>query len=227
MTQQETKLASARARKYSLDLSRYYRNPSTKVSLSIVLSVFIVIFFILVAIKPTFVTIAKLNVEIEESEKTLTQLIAKTDALIQAASVWESLQPSIPYVKASIPRSGPEYAKLTKTIEVLALESGVGITSLTVGESLLYSQATNVFEGREQEVIEVPLTVRVIGEFAQVLDFLEEMLKVDRLVGLESVTINREVEGADSTTVGLAMTGNVQYLANSKILNKILNAEGK
>ena len=53
------------------------------------------------------------------------------------------------------------------------------------------------------------------------------MLKVDRLVGLESVTINREVEGADSTTVGLAMSGNVQYLANSKILNKILNVGGK
>ena len=38
---QETKLARARAKKYSLDLSRYYRKPSTQVSLSIVLSVFI------------------------------------------------------------------------------------------------------------------------------------------------------------------------------------------
>jgi len=224
---QKTKMASSRARKYSLDLSRYYRKPSTQVSLSIVLSFFIVAFFLLVAIKPTLVTITKLKLEIEESETTLVKLTAKVESLTQAARVWETIQPALPYVKTSIPQEGVEYNKLTKSIEILAQESGVEITSMTLGESLLYSQILEVYAGKNQEVVEMPITIRVVGSFPQTLGFMESVLKLDRLMGVESVTVNREVKGIDASVVGMAINGNVQYLANTKMLNKAINPEGK
>ena len=179
------------------------------------------------AIKPTLVTITKLKLEIEESETTLVKLTAKAESLTQAARVWETIQPALPYVKTSIPQEGVEYNKLTKSIEILAQESGVEITSMTLGESLLYSQILEVYAGKNQEVVEMPITIRVVGSFPQTLGFMESVLKLDRLMGVESVTVNREVKGIDASVVGMAINGNVQYLANTKMLNKAINPEGK
>ena len=41
------------------------------------------------------------------------------------------------------------------------------------------------------------------------------------------MTVNREVKGIDASVVGMAINGNVQYLANTKMLNKAINPEGK
>jgi len=220
---QKTKIAKARMKKYSLDLSRYYRKSSTKMSLSVVLSVIIVAFFLLVAIRPTLIIITKLNREVKESEKTLIQLQAKAEALDQASHVWETIQLALPYVKTSIPTMGVEYNKLSKSIEVIAVESGVSITGLTIGKTLLFSQTLDVFTGKNQDVVTTPFTIRVVGGFPQTLKFLESTLSMDRLIEVTSVTINREVEGDNSTVVGLALSGKVQYLANPNLLNKAID----
>lgn len=223
---QTTKMASARARKYSFDLSRYYRTPATQVSLSLVLSIFLVTFFVLVALRPTFVTITKLKTKIETSEKTLTQLTNKAQALEQAASVWEQIQPAITYLDSGIPQNGPMYQALTKSLEVIGNEAGVEITSLLLGPGLLYSETIDAYSGSAQEVVEMEMTTRVVGSFTQSLEFLKKLLQMNRLVGLEAVTIMKESSVTSDSQVGMSITGTVQYLANPTLLNKAVGAKG-
>lgn len=224
---QGTKLASARAKKYSLDLARYYRNASTQVSLSLVLSLFIVAFFILVALKPTFVTIAELTTEIEDTEQTLAALKTKSISLQQASVTWESIQDQLPYVETSIPHESPQYQQITKSMEVLAREAGVEVTSLNLGDALLYSQIIDIYTGREQKVVEMDMAVRVKGNFAQTLAFLEALLEVDRLVKIDSVTMTKEVEGGQDVQIGMSITGAVSYLADEQLLNKSLSVKAR
>jgi len=224
---QATKTATARARRYSLNLSQYYRKPSTQVSLSVVLSIFIITFFILVALRPTFTTIATLNTEIEQSTKTLQQLSTKSKSLEQATRLWEEIQADLPFVEVSIPQNSPSYESLSKSIELVASEAGVEITSVSVGSALLYSGVVNVYEGRDQSVVEMDLSIRVTGGYANTMDFLQKILSVDRLIGVSSVTINRESATASDSQVGMAITGTVQYLGDSAKIESVTNAGGK
>lgn len=220
-------MASARARRYSMDLAKYYRKASTQVSLSVVLSLFIVAFFIMAALRPTFVTIAKLNTEIEDTEQTLNSLKTKSAALVKAAQVWEEIQPQLPYVEASIPQDGPYYERITKAIELLATEAGVELVNVNLDKALLYSQVVNIYTGRKQAVIELPTEVRIRGGFLETLSFLEALLTIDRLYKVESITMSKEVESGQSIQVGMTISGTTSYLADQDLLNKTLKVGGK
>ncbi|KKU45346.1 MAG: hypothetical protein UX62_C0037G0005 [Microgenomates group bacterium GW2011_GWA2_46_7] len=59
---------------YARDLRRYYRMPATQMSLTVVLSLFIMAVFIVLALRPTIVAIVKLQKTIVEARKTVEQL---------------------------------------------------------------------------------------------------------------------------------------------------------
>ena len=71
--------------RYAQNLNRYYRMSAVRVSLTLVLSLFVMAIFIVFALRPTIVTIVTLKT-IAESEKTLQQLSVKMTNL-QKASV--------------------------------------------------------------------------------------------------------------------------------------------
>lgn len=215
-------MAASRARKYSLDLSKYYRKPATQVSLSIVLSLFIIAFFILIAIRPTLVTITKLQQEIEESERTLGKLETKVQSLERAAQVWETIKGRVEEVDQAIPQNGPHYQEIALTTEVVANEAGVTLHSLTLGESLLMSQVVDVYTGKKQEVIEMQFTTRVSGSFPQILTYMNNLLDLERIVGVDSVTVSKENVVDEGAQVGMSLSGTVQYLASSNDLKKLI-----
>lgn len=215
--------ANNRNRHYGVELQRYYRMPAVQASLTTVLSLFIVAFFVIVAIRPTLVTVATLKKSIESSEKTLKQLQAKERAVQQAAMVWEQLQSDLPFVNKAVPVTGAEYDVFTKSLEMLAVQSGVTLSSVTVGESLLYSEILKPYEGRGRTVVMTPLTIRVSGSYPDIRSFFSLLTNIDRLVDIDTLSVGRDSggKGAD-TNVALSLTGSVSYLADEDVLNNIL-----
>ncbi len=69
--------------KYSRDLSKYYKLPLVKVSLTLVLSIFVITLFLGLALRPTLISITSLIKTIEESKKTYQSLQEKIDNLFQ------------------------------------------------------------------------------------------------------------------------------------------------
>lgn len=220
-------MAVARTKRYSLNLAKYYRNTSTQVSLTVVLSLLLMAFFVMVALRPTFVTIGRLNTQIEETEQTLSNLQKKSRSLQQAAQVWERVQEGLPFVEASIPSDSVLYQAIVKTLETIAAESGVEIANSALGEALIHSQVTDVFAGDKRSVVEMEAGIRIKGDFLASLRFLRALLQMDRLVSVESVTVTKELEEAGGVQIGMTVTGKVHYVADKARLNKILGVETK
>lgn len=212
-----------RYKKYSTDLRHYFRLPAVQTSLTVVLSLFITAFFILVALRPTFVTITKLNKNIEESEKVLKQLQTKAMSLQKVAQLWEQALPLTKYLESSIPSKGPEYKLLVQTMEQLAVETGVVLVSETVGESLTFSKIADPYSGNNRSVIGMPFIIRVSGSYAQIAEFLEQLTTIDRLISIESMSLAKdaELEGG-RIGVSLSLSGKTHYLADEGQLATIL-----
>lgn len=211
--------------RYTQDLRKYYRLPSVQVSLAVVLSLFVMAIFIVFALRPTILAITTLQKTIDESEKTLDQLSNKVRSLQIASNQLETLRPSLGAINASIPNEGAMYSPLTKTLEVLAIQSGVKLESETLGPTLLFSRTLSPFKpGKSQSVVALPFTARVSGNYLAIDDFVTKLLTMERIISLDSATITREA-GSKTTSAGVSLnvSGFAYYLADEAQLNKAIS----
>lgn len=213
-----------RYQQYSVNLVKYYRIPSVQKSLYVVLSLFISAVFIIFAIRPTLIAIAKLKQTIAESETTLTQLKAKTVAVKKASEVWKRLKPMQPKIEASFPVNGPDYQNITESLEVLAKEEGITIVSESIGEALIYSRIIDPYTGKNRTVIEMPLSLTIVGSYQQLLAFLDQILNMSRIYGIENLSISKEASKANVNATGLlfSLSGKIYYLANEEQLSTVV-----
>lgn len=212
-------------RKYQMDLARYYRIPAVQSSLSIVLSLFVVSFFIFFALRPTFLTVVELQKKIKTSEATLTQIKTKVEALQTAERLYEKISAELPMVETNIPSVSAGYQSLASSIEVLAQQNGVTLHSLAIGETLLYSKILSPFTpNKKQEVMAMSFNARVTGSYVGVMGFLRGILEMDRLIGTSSITLAKELVTETDTTASASLTvvGEVYYVADRLQLQRAL-----
>lgn len=216
--------------RYSQDLRRYYRMPAVQVSLTLVLSLFVMAIFIVFALRPTIVTIVTLKKTIAESEKIRQQLSVKMTNLQKASVQFELLKPILPMLNTTIPNNGAEYLPLTTAIEILARQTGTQLESESLGPTLLFSRIISPFiPSKDQSVVELPFTARVIGSYPNISTFLAKLLSMERIIIIESVTITREIGSKEeNTNVALNISGSAYYLADKVQLEEsITENKGK
>lgn len=215
---------------YQNDLRRYYRLPAVQVSLTIVLSLFVVAIFIVFAISPTINSIVSLRKTINESKKTLVLLDKKVVDLQRANMQLETLNLALPALNASIPNTSAGYSEFYTSIEALARQNGVVLESETLGATLLTSRILSPFEpSKSQSVIALPFSLRVTGAYPNVSLFLANLLAMERVVMIDSATITREAGPKNtSAIVALNVSGNAYYLADEAQLKKSMpESKGK
>ena len=210
--------------RYILDLRKYYRLPSVQVSLTLVLSVFLIAIFITFALRPTIVSIVSLRKTITESEKTLEILDKKVSSLEKAATQLETVKSFLPILDINIPNTGAEYSPLNLAIEALARQTGTQLENESLGATLLFSRILSPFTpSRSQSVVELPFSLRVTGSYPSVAEFLKKLLSMERVVMVESITITRETEKkSENTGVALNVSGSAYYLADEVQLKKAM-----
>lgn len=216
--------------KYSQDLRKYYRLPAVQVSLTLVLSLFVMAIFIVFALRPTLLSIVTLNKTIEESKKTLKILDTKVTNLQKASKELESIQPFLQKINANIPNNSARYSPLTKAVESLAVSTEVTIETESLGSTLLFSRVLSPFTpSKSQKVVTLPFTVRVTGNYPNVSVFLTKILMMERVIEIESITITKEAGAKkEIAPVSLSITGSAYYLADEAQLQKaIIEEKGK
>jgi len=198
--------------------------PVVQTSLSVVLSLFIISFFILVALRPTLTTIAGLNKTIDESESTLKKLENKARTLQTISNQWDENAQYLGVVNSAIPIDGAQYKELTNSLEAAAILSGSRLTSLTLGPVLTYSSIADPYSGKGRVVVKVPLSMRVSGGFSSIEGYLKQIARMDRLVGIDSLAFSRDTQKNNGVDTGISfnISGYVYYLANDKVLEPIL-----
>lgn len=208
--------------KYSQDLRRYYRMPAVQTSLTLVLSLFVVSFFIAFALRPTIMSIATLKKNITESEKTLKTLETKVSNLQRASKELDQIKPFLPTLNKEIPNEGAEYSPIVMAVEGLAVQTGVQLESESLGPTLLFSRLLSPFvPNKSQNIIVLPFSVRVIGKYPNVYDFLSKLVALERIIMVDTVTISREASSKNNDgLVALNISGNTFYLADEDLLKK-------
>ncbi len=92
---------------------------------------------------------------------------------------------------------------------------------MTIGESLIYSQMVEPYvPDMQMSVIPIPLNIRAGGNYAQLLDFLRQIMGVDRLMMIDNITMVPETVTSSTTKYPLTMSvsGSIYYLGNTKLL---------
>lgn len=216
-------------RRYSFDLKHYYRLPATQVSLTIVMSLVIVAIFAVFALRPTLITIVTLRKTILESRKMLQQLQSKTTNVQRAAELLETIKSSLARVDLGITKEGADYRSITTQIEMITRQAGVQLQSESLGATLLYSRVIAPYNpNKSQGVVALPVTLRVSGSYANIVDFLRALTNMERVMGIDSIVVTKEGGSREGVvTVSLNVSGYVYYMADQDLITLILKREAR
>lgn len=208
--------------KYAQDLRKYYRQPSVRVSLTLVLSIFVVAVFVAFALRPTIISIVNLRKTIVDSKKTLQELDSKVSNLQKAAIQLDAIKPFLGAINSSIPNKGAMYSPLTLALENLALQTGVLLESDSLGGTLLFSRILTPYTpSKNQSVVSLPFNVRATGSYPNLITFMTRLLSMERIMKIESMTVTKEAGSKSaSAAVVLNITGSTYYLADEVQLQK-------
>ncbi len=120
-------------RELTVALNRFYQKPGVRVSLELLLSVFFVIILIVVAIKPTLVTMTELTKEINEKKEIDKKLPKKIAALSSAQATLLNLQDELPLLDEALPEK-IDIVYYLKIIEYEASNNDLTITGIGLPE---------------------------------------------------------------------------------------------
>lgn len=230
--------------KYYQRLVPYLKKPQVRDYSMIILSIVTIAFFGYFAIKPTLVTITKLQHEIDEKKTVTKALDQKINALIKARDTYLSFEKDLLLIYNLLPPT-PDMPSLIRKLENLALTTDVNIVSLQVSPIVIFD---NTPPASPQPVIStptkspseideisneslsqnpsqlvktttyttIPLKLTISGNYAKSIAFLEQLIKLDRVVTLDSISFRLEGVVPEETELSINLQTNFAYFEATK-----------
>lgn len=188
-------------------LNHFYQNPVAKVSLELFLTIGLVLFLAVFAIKPTIITMSSLIKEIENKEKLEKQLTQKIAALQTAQTEYLSVETLIPVLDEAIP-STPDIMKSAKIIEKAAADNNVIIRSLSVLELPQNDSADVPFSQKAKQKLN--FSTSITGDYISIRNFAEALRNSRKSFVIDSITFELE-ENRGTKKLNASVTINVPY----------------
>lgn len=186
---QRTILTSKQRKELAGALNNFYHNPVAQVSFELFLTIGLVIFLGIFAIKPTIQTMSELIKEIENKEKLEQQLTQKIAALQTAQAELITIKPLLPALDEAIP-SNPEIIRSAKIIEKMATDSKVVIRSMGLSEVPNDApEGTTFAEKSKQNLV---FSMSIAGDYLSIREFVETMRNSKKSFIVSSVTFSLE-----------------------------------
>ena len=160
-------------------LAERVRKPTAQASLALVGTLVLIAVLGLGVLRPTLLTISALVKEIQDEQRLVAALDDKFRALVTVQGLLEEMKDDLPRVGWAIPNR-PEFEIFTKEVEILAKEKGLAAVEI--------SQAGFEMTGKGGGKLEAWMSVG--GDEEQVRNFLGDLIKMDRLVLVKSVSVS-------------------------------------
>lgn len=161
---------------------------------TLLLTLIAIIVFSLFAISPTINTIVELRKTLADSQFADEALDQKLAALESLQDQYDSLEDTLGRVSATIPTS-PEVPLLLAKVQTLATDAGLSIIKV---ETLQVELTKKGNEGQEPTSFVFAITVS--GSYDQVRQFLDSLPMLDRLVTIDTISLNRELSSPGRVT---------------------------
>jgi len=192
--------------------NRYFSNLQKKVKEArsfawLSVSIFTVSFFIIVAIKPTLVTITKLNKEIKDKREISQKLQVKINSIIAAQEEFAGNSDNLYLLSEALPEKS-EFPKLAGFFESVALSSGVSVKSLSfesVGKSPPQTLKKDV-----PILGSMSFSISTSGDYLQLKQFLNTLEASRRIIKIKNASFN-QVKKEEVTELSLLVSGQAYF----------------
>ena len=175
-------------------LNQFYTNPVAKASTELFLTVGLILFLGVFAIRPTIITMSDLLKEIETKKQLDDQLTKKIASLQTAQNQYLNIQDNLPLLEQAIPDQ-PQVIYTAKIIEKIAASSNVIIENLIVEELPEDISVTVPFSQKSKQLLNV--SVRIMGDYVSIRSFVENLRTSRKSFVVESVVFSLEDDRGD------------------------------
>ncbi len=181
-------------RRYYQRIEPILQQSQTAGYLVLILSFATLAFFGYFAIKPTLATIITLRRQIQDSRFVNEQLEKKIGDLITAQESYQQIQSDFPLIYASIPQA-PQFSTLITALESLTAEYSASISALQT-QLLPLHPLTPATQGTVQPAKLVEFSVTVTGDYPHIVQFLERLIRISRLITIRSIEMQSQQSNA-------------------------------
>lgn len=187
--------------------------PTQKRSLIwLALSFSTVSFFLIVAIRPTIITIVKLNKEIKEKEAASLLLDKKIDSLVQAQEIFALSSQKIPLLDQALPAKS-EFPLIFDLLNRVATTFQIELDSVSF-EKVVLTAPLSVNKNKNTTPYQTILfSVTAKGEYLNLKNFITSLENSRRIINLQSTQIsetkkkNSETSEPVETVLHLTISG--------------------
>jgi len=179
------------------------------------LSVSTVAFFLIVAIKPTVITITKLIKEIEEKEAASLLLDKKIASLIAAQKIYAENSQRLPMLNQALPEKS-EFPWLANFLDSAALSSQIELSSLSF-EKINLNLASLAKQSQKPSSFQlINFSTNAKGDYLNLKNFVSLLESSRRLIRIELASVSEtknKNEEEINTTLQLNISG-VMFFEN-------------
>lgn len=190
----------------SIDQYRRYleamsKRPILRASLFLVLTLILIIFLVLFALRPTLLTIAGLYGDLDKQQQVAAKLDARIQAQAAAAQTYNQIQSQLPLLDTAIP-SLVEVSLWVSKLDTYASQSGVEIVTASVSKTVVPKSVTG-------KIFQSAFYLVVKGEYGNLKSFLKAIESSRRLLNIGNVTLGKAA--ALDTQLQMQVTGEILY----------------
>jgi len=212
---------------YKSSLVRYRRylaaaesDPVWKASLFVILSLLLLLFMILFAIRPTLITIAGLVSDIKEHQILSNRLSEKIDLVRDASDLLSQQRDNLPLLDEGLPTK-PEWNEWVLMVEELAKANGIVLENVIAGPVTVEGkqvltpaekQSTTEMVELPKGVTPIPFNVIVKGDYEKLSQFASLIERSRRIALVTNITTARNKDGDIVTTI----TGVIGYMMETQ-----------
>lgn len=194
------------------NITRLYRQKKVRVYTETILSIFMIVFFLLFAIKPAAVTIAGLVKKINDQKLVLKDLEKKVQSLAQARKEYLAIQSDLYLVEQALPTE-PKVSHSLKELEALTRQAGITLNTAQFGQVNLKKK--KVIAQKTPKEINFNLTTS--ADYQNLKNFLQILgsLRRTALVNAFGFATGEKKEG-EVKPLELVIKANFYYLTAPK-----------
>ncbi len=209
-------LSSEQYSLYFRKVGLLYKRPEIRASLEVILSVFTVAFLIFVAIRPTLANVVSLQKKITDQEVVNKKADNKIAQLFNAQTQLTNFQNDLGLFDSAVPDNF-SYTDDAKRLEFVAKTNNLSIDSLNFSGTTLLKGGTaatawmaKIPVPSADNILLDPITFSVSGKPQDVITFLSAVENMDRLAGINSVSLLKQI-GIDKASDVLKASGQVTF----------------
>lgn len=165
-------------------------------------TLFIIAFFIVIAIRPTIITIAKLNKEIKDQKDLNKKMDVKIKSLVQAQQNYAKNIDLLYLLDEALPQRS-EFPRFAFFLEDQATNSGITIRSISLDQ---FNKKESAASGSGL----FSFSINTEGDYLKLKNFLQTLEQSRRITQIDTAVFNQVVEN-DSPKLTMTVTGTVYY----------------